>query len=167
VDNHSIYYEYERKRCNEKMCPFRALWLRTVDKIDYDCYWHEDENDLAMLSDEEKVYYATKWLKRELRGGFRFYFYNTRCLTDALVEPSLIRIGDEVSLALYRQAKELLFWSLKLPKKGEVRDKITDDLSKRQDLDELSVKIWSNINTLDIKLKNFAINEGLLMPAWQ
>ncbi len=166
MSNAGIYYAHERDRHYEKMCPFRAMWLRLTEKAWP--VWCEDECNIAILSEEEKVYYSANLLKRNVNnGGFYQYFCVTSSLVDDLVEPSLIRIDDKHSLALYLQAKELLFGVQNLPEKGEKREKIIDDLSKEQDLNELDAKFWGNANTLDMKLRNFAVNNSLLMPAWQ
>lgn len=166
MDNYSIYFQHENNRHYEKMCPYRAMWLRITEKMRPGMFGID--RNVAILSEEEKVYFAANLLKRNVRnGGLEQYFRVTDSSVENLVEPSLIRIDDKRSLALYLQAKELLFGGQNLPEWGEKREEIIYDQSKARELVELNTKFWDNIHTLDKKLRDFAFDSNLLMPAWQ
>jgi hypothetical protein len=153
-------------RCDLKRNPFFVLYNGLVARV------HGPGGSFESLSESEKLYYAIELFQGGVNnGGFHQFFFNSSGSYYDFIVDGLSHLNEVESLMLLRQAKEIVFPGVPVPKDTETRRDempLVDPQAARpkwaERLDELDRQFYSIPDTLTPKLQAFA-RERQLVPA--
>jgi hypothetical protein len=156
----------KKRREDEKKydkSPARLFWLALVRSV------HAPGNTFKMLSKDEQTYYAVRVLVGEVfNGGFYQFFSNHSGELYGLALDGLLELEAINTYRLVAQAKELLFGTLSVPLDFMARNNVLPDIESLDIKDErgilldtLETEFYTDADSLDAKLTQFATTRGL------
>lgn len=142
--------------------PYRRLWVSLVEQ------GYRSPTGFDGLSHPQRLYFAVGLLEGEVyNGGFEQYFQNDSGSYYAYAEEGLIALGALQTLALLRQAREVLLprGAFPVDTRERQRELVEGYLSTpawRKILDDLDHRYWANSENIALRLDGFARNHGLV-----
>lgn len=158
-------FEASKKRAQEqseweRSDPYRLLWLRLVDHV------FKTPSGFERLSEFEKMYFAVVVLEGEVyNGGFDQYFFNNSGSYYRYAELGLSEMGAMQSLALLKEAKQILFGNREIPEETQARRRLLHGQSptkQSSQLDKLDKEFWKDADNLLELSQTFARTHGFV-----
>jgi hypothetical protein len=144
--------------------PFSILFASLIERV------HDSSGGFNALSEPEKLYYATALMRNEVHnGGFHQYFFNSSGSYYEYAQRGLTELAATQTLALLRQAKQVVFPTMLVPTDTERRrnllpfadpDAPVPEWSKK--LDELDQRLYTDPDGLNARLERFARQNALV-----